>query len=41
MEYNFFETNQDLENYSKDEFYLTSVIKLALEHNLEELAMYL
>jgi hypothetical protein len=39
-EYNYFELYQDLENYAQSEVVLCYVIKIALDYNLEDLAMY-
>jgi len=38
-DYNYFQTNEDLENYSKSEMVLCYVIKLSLDYNMEDLAM--
>ena len=38
-DYNYFETIQDLENYSQSEDILSYAIKLSLDYNMEDLAV--
>lgn len=38
-DYSYFQTVEDLENYSQSEIILSYVIKLSLDYNMEDLAM--